>query len=191
MSNPKNFCFKEEVTRQFDFLKEHGFLLVHSEPPFVRFESRRACVNIYHERLSYEIGLNVGPLPNAGQLSYSTSEIGSLLEPSIGSDIYRDFAATTVRGVAEGVQRLAKLLRHYVNLGLFQDICLFERLRENRKTLSIRFERQLRLSQMRIKLDLAWTARDFAEVAVILCPFQSSLTPTEMRKFKYAKKKLD
>jgi hypothetical protein len=52
--------FAEAIQDNFDFLSLLGFKRVQSEPTFVRFESKRVFVNVYHDRLSYELWPLVG-----------------------------------------------------------------------------------------------------------------------------------
>lgn len=182
--------FAEAVEENFSFLSAHGFKRVQSEPTFVRFESKRIYVNVYHGRQSFEIGLEVGPLgAGSDETSYSMSEVIRLVEPEKVAE-YRNYAAQTTRDVADGVQRLASRFRRYVDAGVLDDARLFERLRESREAWSRSYAKEVNLTQARRKLDAAWHAKNYAKVVEVLEPFRADLTSTELKKLEYAKKEL-
>lgn len=52
--------FDDAVVKQFVFLESFGLFVTRSEPTFVRYESEERFVNVFHGRLSYEIGVEVG-----------------------------------------------------------------------------------------------------------------------------------
>lgn len=49
--------FEAAVVENFAFLKEAGFECVRRECTFVRYESKRVFVNVYHGRGSFELGV--------------------------------------------------------------------------------------------------------------------------------------
>lgn len=182
--------FAEAVEEDFGFLAAHGFKRVQSEPTFVRFESKRVYVNVYHGRKSFEMGLEIGPL--AGRLEerpYSTSEIIRLIEPG-NADIYRDFATRNADGVQEGVRRLATLFFRHVEEGVLDDAGLFDRLAKQRETWNQEFSREVNLGKARRELEGAWHAQDYAKVVELLEPFRADLTQSELKKLEYAKNEL-
>lgn len=187
-SDRQELRFAEVAEEKFGFLQEHGFKRVQSEPSFVRFESRPAYVNVYHGRQSFEVGLEIGSLAaGADETSYSMSEIIRLVEPG-EADGYRNYAAHSPEGVAEGVQRLAMLFRRYVNAGVLDDAVLFERLRKGREMWSREYATEVNLTHTRQKLEVAWHAKDYAKVVELLRPLRDALTPTELHKLEYAEK---
>jgi hypothetical protein len=188
MTDRHELRFAEAVEDQFGFLQEHGFRRVQREPSFVRFESKHVYVNVYHGRQSFEIGLEVGSLvAGAEETSYSMSEIIRLVEPG-KADGYRNYAARSPNGVAEGVQGLAMLFRRYVDAGVLDGSGLFERLRKGRKTWSREYAKEVNLTHARQKLGVAWHAKDYTQVVELLRPLRDALTPTELHKLEYAEK---
>lgn len=183
----RSLHFAEAVKAKFGFLTANGFKRVKSEPTFVRFESGGIYVNVYHGRMSFELGLEIGQMESLDEEPYSMSEIIRFTEPD-KSDRYRDYATRDVSGVEEGVQRLAALFRRYVDAGLFDDGQLFTRLRKQREIYIGKFALEVNLTQARRKLDSAWQAKDYAKVVELLNPWRDALTPTELHKLEYAAK---
>lgn len=186
VSGRRDLHFPEATEANFGFLAGRGFKRVQDEETFVRFQSDRAYVNVYHGRKSFEVGLEIGPLQSA-ETPYSMSEIIRLVEAN-KADEYRSYSARSAEGVAEGVRQLAALCRRYVDAGLLDDPKLFERLHMGRKTWSEGFALEVNLTQVRRKLEVAWHAKDYAKVVELLKPLRNALTPTELRKLDYAEK---
>jgi hypothetical protein len=183
--------FAEAVEEAFDFLREHEFTPVQSDPTFVRFESKSTYVNVYHGRLSFEIGLEIGLQGDRSkEASHSMSEIIRLVEPEKLAE-YRDYAACTVTDVAEGVRRLAALFRRYIDAGILDDGGFFERLRRSHTAAVDNYWREMDLARVRRELDAAWHAKNYAKVIEVLEPLREHLSSTELRKLEYAKKNLD
>jgi hypothetical protein len=152
-NNRSELFFAEAVEKHFSFLHEHEFKRVQSAPTFVRFESSRSYVNVYHGRRSYEIGLEIGLL-NLGsdEISHSMSEIIRLIEPEELAK-YRDYMSNTPEGVAEGVRRLAARFRCNVDAGILEDPEFFERLQKSHKAAVHDYWKEMELAQIRQKLD--------------------------------------
>lgn len=175
--------FAEEVKGCFSFLETHGFRRVHSEPTFVRFESPRANINIYHGRRSFEIGLEIESPTNI----YSFSEILRVADRMQGEQ-YRNYATHTSQGVAEGVGKLAQLFQRCVAAGIFEDKQLFARLDVQREELARSYALETQLQQARIKAEAAWHKKDYATVVETLKPLRAALTATEVSKLEFAEK---
>ncbi len=131
----RSLNFAEVVAENFGFLSAHRFRRVHSEPTLVRFESKRAYVNVYHGRKSFELNLEIGPPARPEEAPYSMEEIIRLMEPD-KLDEYRIYATRTVTGVEEGVQLLAAFFRRYVDAGLLDDVGLLDWFQKQREAWS-------------------------------------------------------
>ncbi len=177
--------FSDEVKARFAFIETLGFRCVRSEATLVRFESTKLAVTVYHENLSYEISSAIESVH--GSDAYSFSEVLCLVN---GERIeqYRDYAAHTVEGVAEGVRRLAELFRKCVDAGILNDRELFPRLKLQRSEWAKNYTLEIQLKQARNKSESAWAEKDFGKVVQALSPLQEHLDPSELKKLEYAKK---
>lgn len=175
--------FAEEVKDRFSFLETLGFRHVHSEPTFVRFESPRANVNVYHGRRSFEIGLEIESATDA----YSFSEILRSVDREQGEQ-YRDYATHTAQGVAEGVAKLAGLFQRCIASGILNDKQLFARLKVQRKEIAAKYALEVELRQARRAAEAAWHKKDYAAVVAALKPLRAALTATEVGKLEFAEK---
>lgn len=181
--------FPEEVKRQFAFLEALGFRCVRAEPTLVRYESPAIGINIHQGRKSYEIGLEIEPMQMPTE-SYPFSAILRLVDAKRGES-YRNYAAQTVEGVAEGVRQLAGLLHECTDAGILKDQQLFPRLKLQRGEWSRNYALEVELRQARNKLESAWAKKDFQKVVQILSPLEEHLHPAELKKLEYAKKHCD
>lgn len=179
--------FTEEVKAHFAFLEAKGFRCTRSEATLVRFESAELAIDIYHDRQSYEISLQIENV--RGSDSYSLSEILRLVynEPA---EQYRDYATHTVEGVAEGVRQLAELFRKCVDTGILNDSELFSSLKLQRDEWAKSYALETQLEQARRKSESVWAERNFGKVIEVLAPFQEHLNPSDLKKLEYAKKQI-
>jgi hypothetical protein len=183
--------FAESVRRHFGFLEGRHFTVVTCTPTYVRYESQRLFVNVYHGRKSFEIGLEVGQLTRGRREEpYPISGIISLLDPERAAD-YQDYATRTAEGVDEGLRRLSALFREYAERGLFEDPGLFTRLQRQRQESGQRMARDVDLTHAREALGGLWRSRDYARVVQLLQPLRESLGPSELKKLEYAEKHID
>jgi len=186
--NPRSFLrFADEVRKEFAFLDSQNFRCVRTEATFVRFESSRCAINIYHGRQSYEIGLEVEFLQSND--CYSFSEIMRLGKCN-PNEQYRKFCANNVDGVAIGVHELADRFRKRVDFEILYDKHSYSRLKELRKEWSKNYALKVELSQAREKSNEAWMKKDFYQFVEILTPLREHLSQLELRKFEYARKKI-
>ena len=180
--------FPEEVKRRFTFLAASGFRDVHAEPTLVRYESQPMIINVFHGRRSYEIGLEIESREVPAE-SHTMSEILRLVDAE-RADNYRNFAAHTVEGVAQGVQQLAVLFQKCIEAGIFNDEHFFPRLKVQRSTLTNDYWFKMNFKQAHYEAESAWSKKDFGKVVQILSPLQEHLNPSDLKKLDYAKNHL-
>jgi hypothetical protein len=178
-------CFVSEVGIQFAFLESLGFCCVFSEINLVRFESPKININIYHEKLSYEIGSSI-EFTGESEI-FSFSEILRLVH---GKEMeqYRDYATHTVEGVAEGVRKLVELFRECVATGFLNNNQLFSLLTQQRRDWAKKYALETQLKQALKKSEFAWNEKNFGEVVKVLAPLEEHLNSTDLKRFEYAKK---
>lgn len=179
--------FSEEVKRRFVFLETKGFHCVRAEATIVRYEGHRACINIYHGRRSYEIGLEI---QSPGQEdSYSISEILRLVDTGRGKS-YRYFATHTVDGVADGVRQVADTFLECVRSGILEDTQhLFSRLAQQQKEIVHNYAMEIEMNQARQKSASAWAKKDYARVVEALAPIRDKLSSVDLKRLEYSEKR--
>ena len=181
--------FPELVQKHFVFLEPHGFHCVRSKTTFVRFESSLLFLNIYHGRSSFEIGLELGRLgkDEDERQPYPMSALLGVAGVPTARE-YRDYAARTPRGVDIGISTLANKFQEYI-VSNFQNKEFFRLLKKQREIWNNDFAHEVNLRQVRRKLDAAWRTKDYEKVVELLEPLRAELTPVELKKLEYAKKK--
>lgn len=150
--------FAEEVRNRFAFLEEQSFCCVQSCDTYVRFESSRFAIDIYHGRLSYEIGLEIESLPEPE--SYSLYAILRLVDRE-HAERYRSFATHSVEGVSIGVCQLAEIFKKCLASGIFDDSQLFSKLKLQCEKLKHDYALDIQLQQSRSKAENAWHRKDY------------------------------
>jgi len=182
--------FPRAVAEHFKFLSSYGFRQTASSPTSVRFESPRAYVTVFHEKVSYEIDLEIGSLENPA-MRFPRSTIMLLFGPEkLKLAESRSYVAQTPDEIARGVSKLASQFAGYVNAGLFDDPKLFEHLRYVSDHRLREYAEEIELSDVRKKLDAAWLGKNYARVVDLLEPVRAKLTPSELGKLDFAKKNI-
>ena len=190
--------FEENVLAAFSFLvAEYHFRVTETEVTRVRYESDTIFLNIYHGRSSYELGCEIGLLPQRvrdGAVTpedqdgdaFSIWEIARLQAGS-GALELSSYQASTPEAVARIVPRLADLVRQHAGPALVADPVFFERLAHAHTAWFEAYQRDDKLNQIRQQVAKAWAAKDFGRVVELLDPIVGELTPSEVRKLEYAK----
>ncbi|MGH8612187.1 MAG: hypothetical protein ACREYF_09145 [Gammaproteobacteria bacterium] len=160
-----------------------------TEPTFVRYESDKIFVNIYHGRSSYELGIEVGPLGSGVEIDmgYSLSALIHLVAPEEAA-AYRNFVATTPKKVQIGVKLLSEKFQGYGWDLLWGDPDIFIKLKTQRAQLSERFAMEVLARQVRPKADAAFRSKDYGEAIRLYGSIRNQLTPVELKKLDYAQK---
>jgi hypothetical protein len=101
--------FQDSAKRAFEFLRDFGYELVHSEPTMIRYEGDQRYVQIYHGRRSYELGVDFGRTDEPENATSLRELVNSLNE----REKYRGYTATSAEAVAKGVKLLASDTRRF------------------------------------------------------------------------------
>ena len=129
--NRADLGFPDAVLTAFDFLtKAYDFHLETLTPTFVRYESPRVFVNIYHGRSSFELGFEGGLRsndPGKEEIAFSLGDIIDLRRTKDGT-LYARPQASTAQSVRSLVPKLADLVRTYADPVLRGDPEIFTQL---------------------------------------------------------------
>jgi len=173
--------FTEAVNDRFAFLKELGFSEAESLPTIVRYRKGDLEVDVYHGRQSLELGLGVARRGTR----YTLSELIRVTDPD-AADRYRNFAATTPKGIAEGVSRLEKLAIRYGERALRGDPEFFAQIENQRKMWAEAYALDVLAGQLRPKADAAFRRGHYQEAAELYSRIRSRLSAAELKKLAVA-----
>lgn len=173
--------FRETAEAAFVFLHELGFRMVVSDETYLRYESDKVFVNIYHGRSSFALSFEIGLLVAPGS-QYYPEEVAALG----GAEGETFFQASTPDRVRKYLVRLSDLLRRHGSRLLTGDEAEFKRLQEVRDRTATTVTRGYFLSAMREKSDAAWKRRDYRAVVEALSEIGPDMSAAERRKLQYA-----
>ena len=181
--------FPGAVKTAFGFLADFGFREADIEPTIVRYLTERIFLSVYHGRSSCELGIEVGLRNATGeQPGYSLSEFVRLLDPAAAEQL-KDFCATTASEVAVGVSRLATHVKQYVAPHLAGNEAGFAALAQQRREWADAFAADVMARQVRPKAAEAFREKRYGEAAGLYESIKSLLSPAELTKLEYAKKR--
>ncbi len=176
-----DLCFSENVREHFTFLEKLGFSETESSPTIVRYKKGDVEVDIYHGRLSYEIGAGVAV---SGE-RYSISEIVRASDPE--SYEHFRYAMTRARvGVAKAVEELSDLMRRVGGEALAGDNAFVNMLAEQREQWSKDYALDVLAEQLRPKASEAFRQRDYLMAANLYSRIRECLSNAELKKADYA-----
>ena len=182
----KPLRFPEEVLVRFSFLIEWGFKCFHTEPTIVQYMSRKACVNIFLGRRSFEIDAEFQKDLNS--TAFGMGEMLRLLSyPE--ADNYRRYASDTVNGVARGVEILSDIFLKHLTADVFYDKHLFEKLEKQRDVEINSWCKEMKKEHLRLDLENAWKKKDYHTILECAESLKGvELLKSEIAKINYARK---
>lgn len=176
--------FANAVGERFAFLGEYGFMEIESLPTIVRYRKDGLEANVYHTRQSFEVGFEMV----RDGVRYSLSELIRASNPQEGLQ-HRNYAATTVEGIAQALARLEGLVKHYCDLALQNDPAFFAMLAELEKAWSEGYALDVLARQLRPKAEVAFRAGDYRQAAELYERIRPRLSGTELKKLALAKER--
>jgi hypothetical protein len=184
--------FPEAVISAFAFLtKDFSFSCVQQDVTYVRYESSAVFVNVYHGRASFELNVEIGERVigrSVPENSFAIGEILYLVSPQVAEN-YRPYQVTTAESVQKFVNELANLVKENAIPALQGDHDFFQRVGEIQLQRSDNLLRTWELNSVRKDVEVAWRERNFKRVIELYDPVKEHLTPAEVKKMEYARKK--
>lgn len=189
ITNRSFLGFQEAVRKHFAFLEEqYGYRCDSSNLYCVKYSSGRVYLNVYHEKLSYEIYLQIGLLPEnyTNQLKVTSEELIKM--SGLKENTY--YQASNFDNVDNVIEKLANVVRMYAIDALKGSEDYF-------KTISVeRAQNQqaaLLLHELKIaeeKAKSAWDKKEFKSVIEIYGKIEKYLTPVQFKRLDYARKSI-
>lgn len=182
--------FQDAVKEQFSFLvDQYGFSCNSSNLYTIKYISEKVYINIYHERISYEIYFEMGLLPEDynSQLKVSTSDIVEILSGVNENTCYQASNKSNVNLV---IEKLANLVKMYAKEALRGSIDYFKEISEIRYK---KLQHAFLLQELKIadeKAKKAWDITDYKTVAEIYSQFEKHLSAVQLKMLHYAEKKV-
>ncbi len=171
------------VRHHFSFLLDEGFDVRSFDKASVVLGRNDIEVTINHDRLSYEIGVEISHRLG----SYSIGEIIYAADPQAG-DAYRDFAATDEAAVGVGLEAAADNVRRFGRGVIDDDSQALSRLAFLRRQRTNDFAREVKAAQVRPKAEEAFRRRQYSDVIALYESIASLLTPSERKRLEIAKR---
>lgn len=176
--------FANAVTERFAFLDDRGFSVTELLPTIVRYRKGDVEVDVYHGRQSYELGFGI----ERHGVRYSLSDLIRTVDLQAGEQ-YRNFAATTQDGIAEGLTQLVGWVKRYCEPALRGDPEFFAALDRQRKIWAESYALDVLAVQLRPKANEAFRRGNYRKASELYERIRLRLTPAELKKLTLAKKR--
>lgn len=176
--------FANAVRERFAFLDDLGFSEVESLPTLVRYRKDDLEVTLYHGRSSFELGFEIC----RNNTRFSISELIGVAD-SEAAERYRNYAATTLGGIAAGLTQLEELVRRYGDRALRGDPAFFTILEDHRKSWAEEYSIDVLARQLRPKAQAAFQQGNYREAAELYERIRPRLSTAEEKKLVLAKER--
>jgi hypothetical protein len=189
--NRASLGFAEAASSAFNFLLEDfSFKCVKQDVTFVRFESNRTFVNVYHGRKSFELNVEIGELIAYRGLPENPFTIGEILDLVNAKEAinYHPYQVHTAASVQKFLFELAKVVKEFAIPAIAGDQLFFQRLSDLRTHRSDEYLKEMRLNRTRTDVETAWHQKNFRRVVELYDSMLEDLTPAESKRLAYAKK---
>ncbi|HET9743818.1 MAG TPA: hypothetical protein VFQ00_13800 [Terriglobales bacterium] len=183
--------FKEAVLSSFRFLGDFGLRAVDEQVTFVRYESPKVFVNVYHGRASYELGVEIGRLEEpTKKLTIFSIVRWAGAEKAEGFGQHVIFQVSSAEGVQEFVPKLGALVKKYAAPLLRGDESAYDSAFEFQARQYADEVKQMNLAVLRSKAAAAWRSKDYAQIVELYDQVRDDLTVVESKKLAYAEQQV-
>ena len=182
--------FQDVVRRHFNFLEsQYGYKCIFSDMYIVKYCSDKAYLNVYHERISYEIYFEIGLLPEDynNQLKINLSDVTEISGILNKNTLYQ---ASNKNDVNMVVEKLADLIRMHAGGALNASLKDFEKIACCRAQKQHNILRLQEFKEAEEKAARAWIVKDYKTVADAYNIFHELLDPVQLKKLEYARRML-
>lgn len=180
--------FLELVTEFFRFLEsDFGFSLVRALETYVRYESASIYVNVYHGRVSYEVGFELGRLSLFTPVVYDLPVILEALAPDYKGQ--RVFAASEYAPLRFCVSTVAQLAHEHFGKAIADDKEALDAIDKAYHAACERANKMYTIDPVKQRALEAWRKRDYGKVVQLYASIRPELTEVEVKRLNYAAKK--
>lgn len=184
----ENLGFKDSVLKNFDFLtSEYSFKCIDKDIYCVKFKSSSVQLDIFHERISYEIYFELRLKRGFFYKEYATT-LEDLLELSgVLKTTSVFYQASSIDSVNEAVSQIAELVKKYAKNALRGNITTFKKLQVIKEERTEILLKQEKMKELERKASEAWIIKDYEEVYKLYLPYESQLSDVQRKKLEYAR----
>ena len=182
----ENLGFISAVRSNFQFLIDNfGFELIKEELTFVRYETKLLFVNIYHGRLSYELGFECGLQAKGENSRYRLSTI---LRGELGDahNKQTSYQASNKKAVYSCLGKIADLVSEYCVPILQAENLAFARVEQAAGDEGRELTERYTIGPIKAQAEQAWIKKDYEKVRSLYISIKDNLSPVELKRLRYA-----
>lgn len=188
-NNQKQLKFSELVIAYFKYLENsYNYKITKFTSRYVRYESKILFVDIYYERLSYEIGFEIGKIEGPETVSYPLEIVLMAINPNYKGPIF--FQASDFISLEKCISDISKTVKENYNKVLQGDENLLKLISQTSRGISTETTKLYSLNPIKEKAAKAWERKKYSEVFYLYNSIANELNPLEKRKMQYAKSKI-
>lgn len=178
--------FLPTAKRAFQFLKDYGFRIARETATLLAYRGPNGSINVFHGRSSYEIGVELRSGGIDDEKYYSVGTLIALTDSKESVKYYHP-SANTQETVERFVNEQAQILRIYGQRIFAGDTTIWAELERIQRERSSEYWAEMNFRGVGEKANQAFRERRYDEVVRVLSEFEDRLTPSQKKKFEYAK----
>ncbi len=185
-NNRENLKFNFNVRNNFQFLiDDYNFEFVKEDFTFVRYETDQLFVNIYHGRLSYELGFECG-LKSKGE--DSRFRLNTILRGLIGDTHNKQtfYQASNKEAVANCLSKISDIVKKYCFSLLRAEDLAFVKVDRASADEGQELTEKYTLGFVREQAEQAWRNKEYKKVRSLYKTIEEKLSYIELKRLKYA-----
>ncbi len=188
MIERKNLHFKKAVISAFNNIQTRfNFIIIEANDYIVEYTNKIVYLNVYHEKLSYEIYFEIGKCPEIINNKYNIN-LNDIMEVYNIDNGNKIFFATTNNEVIQTVNKLVKIVESYCIDGLLGDESFFNYILKEIEKKHYYKREKLITDNINKKLNIAWRNKEY-KLFVNLCnEDEYFLNNIQKRRYLYAVK---
>lgn len=179
--------FQDAVEEEFKFLKDQYLLnCVENGLYCVKYCSKKIFVSIYHERISYEIYIVIGLLPESSKVRVGLEDVVRCEEKKDSPKIF--FQASTIDNVKYSVAELASILKRYQSKVFPDKIEYIKIVKNYQERLTHELYTEETMNDIDNKAVEAWGNKEYKKVVEAYSQVYDKLNLIQAKRLEYAKK---
>ena len=184
----ENLKFNYSVRCNFQFLvNEYGFEIVKEKSTFVRYETDKLFVNIYHGRLSYELGFECGLKSKGEKTRY---RLHTILRGLIGDEHNKQtfYQASNQEAIFNCLKKIADIVKEYCPQLLLAEYKAFAKIEHASTKEGQELTEKYTVGPIKERAEQAWKNKEYEKVRSLYTPIKDKLSQLELKRLNYADK---
>jgi hypothetical protein len=179
--------FLNEAKIAFKFLENYNYKIVKEDITFLRYEVNFVFINIFHGRISYEIGIEIGCHKNVeNETIYPIEYLIGMLDEIAAKRYFRP-SGNTKETIRNCLNTQAQLLKNYGDRVFHGDTTIWDELETYKNKKINEYWKKMKINDFREKANSAFREKRYNDFIKLFSTYEIQLTELERKKLEFAR----